>query len=372
MAFKYREGWRSWKLLRDPAEKQGFVAVEEVLYADGYERTGGDKKFRFQKKTPEICITVDMDHKKLKKNSYTFSLKDKTLQAGKELYVRKNLMEEVLCAKIEGNRDSGYQLVREDLAAGDWTSGKAPLISHAGGGILEKKRRKLVQRSYTNSLEAFISSYDQGYRVIEMDFQMSSDGVFCATHAWGEEGTPTAKKWKKTKIKKKYTSMVLEDVLAEMAVNTDLYLVIDTKSYERKDEDVIAEYQLIYDQAVECGGEQLAGRIIPQIYEQSEYDLIKQVYAWPSIIYTLYQQDAVPDAEIASFVKDKKDIHVVTIPKRRVSVEFCSLLHDAGKVVYTHTINDTDGLYQWMNQGVDGFYTDTVTPDAYLARYKKH
>ena len=43
----------------------------------------------------------------------------------------------------------------------------------------------------------------------------------------------------------------------------------------------------------------------------------------------------------------------------------------AGKLVYTHTINDTDGVYTYMNDGVDGFYTDTMTPAGFQARYDR-
>ena len=72
-----------------------------------------------------------------------------------------------------------------------------------------------------------------------------------------------------------------------------------------------------------------------------------------------------------SFVEEKEDIRIVTVPKRRISEEFCTLLHNAGKLVYTHTINDTDGVYTYMNDGVDGFYTDTMTPAGFQARYDR-
>lgn len=278
----------------------------------------------------------------------------------------------MLGLQIEGDGKTGYVLKEQDAEAHAWTSSGVPLISHAGGGFLELQADgQRVQHTYTNAKEPFVASYNKGFRVIEMDFQLSEDGVLCALHGWKRFGGKTdADSWKDIKVDGQYASMTMEDVLKEMAVNRDLYLVTDMKSYEWTDEEVTEQYQKIYEQALQYGGDQLAGRIIPQIYEQSEYEIIKEVYEWPSIIYTLYKSDKIPNEDIVSFVEDKTDIQVVTVPKRRVDEEFCGMLHDAGKTVYTHTINDTDKLYEWMNQGVDGFYTDTMTPAGYLARYQ--
>lgn len=259
-----------------------------------------------------------------------------------------------------------------------WTEQGAPLIAHAGGGLLARgEDGKLVQYTYTNSLEALRASYEKGYRVIELDFRLSKDGMLCALHKWSEFSEEGSKKvkmsadaWKEQKIEGLYTALTLEDVLLEMAKKKDMYLVLDAKSYKWSDEEVEERYLDIYEKALETGGEQLARRIIPQIYEEREYDLVKSAYEWSSIIYTLYRLDDVPDEEILDFVCDKEDIAVVTVPTRRVTELFCEELHDAGKKVYTHTVNETDTLYEWMNLGVDGFYTDTVTPDAWQARYR--
>jgi glycerophosphoryl diester phosphodiesterase len=49
-------------------------------------------------------------------------------------------------------------------------------IAHAGGSIDEKK--------YTNSLEALNHSYEQGFRLFELDIIKTSDGKFVAAHDW--------------------------------------------------------------------------------------------------------------------------------------------------------------------------------------------
>lgn len=354
-------------------ETQDFVPFEEILKLDGYEKKGliGDISVSYVKKSPEISIRLNRGLTELTKNEYTFSVESSVVKIDNLLYIKRKTLEGILDREISRDSKGQYKLSEQEQAAHGWVSKELPLIAHAGGGILEEKGSgELVQRTYTNSREAFISSYDRGYRVIEMDFQLSTDGVLCGLHNWDKyDGPLSSMEWSKQKINKRYTTLTLPDVLKEMTVNTDLYLVLDMKSYEWEDAKVVKQYQDIYEQALNLGGQQLVDRLIPQIYEQSEYALIKEVYDWKSIIYTLYRSDKIPDEDIISFVKGKEDICVVTVLKRRVSEDFCALLHDAGKIVYTHTINDIDGLYEYMNEGVDGFYTDTMTPAAYQARY---
>lgn len=50
------------------------------------------------------------------------------------------------------------------------------LIAHAGGGIDGVK--------YTNSKEALLQSIDTGYRLIEIDLLVSSDGEILGAHDW--------------------------------------------------------------------------------------------------------------------------------------------------------------------------------------------
>ena len=350
---------------------QDFVPFDKILKLDGYKKAKADNvEFCYEKKKPEIRITADMEKMLIQKNEYTFSASEAVVYDG-ELYVPREEMEQLLGMNISGDEKSGYSLEEQSVKAHAWTSSEVPLIAHAAGGFLEQQADgQRVQHTYTNAREPFVESYNKGFRVIEMDFQMSKDGVLCALHGWKDfGGKMNSDEFAKVKVDGQYTTMTMEDVLRGLSVNRDLYLVTDMKSYKWSDKKVKKRYREIYDMAVEYGGEQLADRIIPQIYEQSEYDIIKEVYNWSSIIYTLYKAGEVTNEEVVSFVEEKDDIPVVTVPQGRVSLEFSELLHDAGKMVYTHTINDTDNLYEWMNKGVDGFYTDTMTPSGYLARY---
>lgn len=61
-------------------------------------------------------------------------------------------------------------------AASHWRTDPAVFIAHGGGAI--------GGRTYTNSLEAVVSSIDRGYRMIELDLQVTTDGFLVAAHDW--------------------------------------------------------------------------------------------------------------------------------------------------------------------------------------------
>ncbi|MDP1611946.1 MAG: glycerophosphodiester phosphodiesterase family protein [Sulfuritalea sp.] len=58
----------------------------------------------------------------------------------------------------------------------DWRTDPAVFIAHGGGGIDGK--------TYTSSLEAVELSIRRGYRMIELDLQVTTDGYLVAAHDW--------------------------------------------------------------------------------------------------------------------------------------------------------------------------------------------
>lgn len=58
----------------------------------------------------------------------------------------------------------------------DWRTNPEVFIAHGGGGM--------DRGTYTNSLEAVESSISRGYRMIELDLQITTDGYLVAAHDW--------------------------------------------------------------------------------------------------------------------------------------------------------------------------------------------
>jgi hypothetical protein len=61
-------------------------------------------------------------------------------------------------------------------------------VAHAGGALFEDSKIY----TYTNCREAVLYNYDKGYRVFEIDFNVTSDGKLAAVHSWEDARNITA------------------------------------------------------------------------------------------------------------------------------------------------------------------------------------
>lgn len=118
---------------------------------------------------------------------------------------------------------SSKNLFKKDLELEDYK-----LIAHAGGEI-----DGLI---YTNSLEAINSSYNKGFKYIELDFLKTSDGHYVAAHDWKKwiEQTkyvgklpPTLEDFKKYKLLNKYTPVTVYDINTWLNNKPEIILVTD-------------------------------------------------------------------------------------------------------------------------------------------------
>jgi len=150
--------------------------------------------------------------------------------------------------------------------------------------------------------------------------------------------------------------MDVDAVMDMMASVPDIYIVTDTK--EQKDEDIrlllkeLTEAALARDPA-------LLDRVVIQIYNEPMLDMVREIYPFSSIIYTLYATTDSPE-RIAAFVK-ANHIDAVTMPEHRVNPNFVAKLREAGAVTYVHTINDANTVNNYEKWGVYGVYSDLLT-----------
>lgn len=226
---------------------------------------------------------------------------------------------------------------------------------------------------YTNAYEAMIANYEKGTRVFEIDFMLTSDRKAVARHEWtanmskmlGQDeqlpedrqaGALTHDEFMNTPILGMYQPMDADGIIDVLAEYPDMYIVTDTK--EQKDEDIQQVLQSLVDAAKEHDPSVL-DRVVVQIYNEPMLETVKEVYAFPSIIYTLYAtQDT--EAQVVDFVQ-KNDIDAVTMPEYKVNQNFVAKLNSAGSVTYVHTINDTEQVANYEKWGVYGVYSDVLT-----------
>ena len=239
-----------------------------------------------------------------------------------------------------------------------------PLIAHALGSVDGKIE--------TNSKEAFISSWENGYQVLEADFEYTSDGILVIRHDFDEDGSyyrleqeiigsaiMDSNTYTNSKIIYEQTPMTAKDLLSLMVEYPDIYIVTDTKSIE--EEIVVKQFSDLIEIAQEIGHIEVLNRIIPQIYHEEMYGWINEIYDFEHWIYTLYMNLNPNYPEIISFCK-KNGIETITIPKERVTQDLVSQFQRNGIYIYVHTINRYKEFDELLDIGVNGIYTDRIMP----------
>ncbi|BCG61246.1 phosphatidylinositol-specific phospholipase C/glycerophosphodiester phosphodiesterase family protein [Paenibacillus sp. URB8-2] len=237
------------------------------------------------------------------------------------------------------------------------------VVAHAMGSVNGHK--------YTNVFEAFVANYEEGTRLFETDLLITSDGRLVARHEWTKNMSkelgqldvlPADKQGKalsyddfmNTPILDIYSPMDWDTVLDLLQHYPDAYLVTDIK---KSGGTFGKEFEMLVE-ATRERNPALLSRIIPQIYNRPMLEQLNRIYAFPHVIYTLYEsQDT--DEQVIGFAKETGvDI---TMPVSRANAGFVSRLKDAGVRVYVHTVNDMREIRRLDRLGVDGFYTDFVS-----------
>ncbi len=237
------------------------------------------------------------------------------------------------------------------------------LIAHAGGGIEEQ--------NYTNSKEAFLNSYESGLRTIEMDFVLTSDDKLVCCHDWGEQMSSdyeadyvySEEEFLNIRIYDKYTPMSLETLMELMLEYEDVWIVTDTKDMDA--ELVRKEFRIMVETAEKVGAPELLDRFVVQLYDYAMYDVVEEIYSFPSYVLTLYLLGGVDEdsfREHCRFLRNR-DINSITMWQDWFRPEFREIADTYGINIYVHTVNNADKVEEMQAWGVRGFYTDYVTPD---------
>ncbi len=214
--------------------------------------------------------------------------------------------------------------------------------------------------TYTNSLEALTNAYGNGNRVIEIDFNLTSDGRLIAGHESGpdqwvsgiDSADPlTEEEFLNTRYPGGLTTMGLEDLAEFMRRHEDLYVVTDIKGDGLGNDNgcpLIAQT---------CPD--LLDRFIIQIYHISEYPLIRSL-GFKNMIFTLYatsEDERRPEV----LLQDLNDCDLIglTLWEDWADDGFINSLRPADTAIFVHTVNDTDDILYEIGRGLF-VYTDNV------------
>lgn len=163
------------------------------------------------------------------------------------------------------------------------------LIAHAGGGINGLK--------YTNSLEAMEQSIEHGFKMVELDLLISSDGRIVAVHDWktfhemtnsNNTGSISSKEFESKIICDKYKTLNISTAIDILDKN-DVVLVTDkiknlvllSKYIIDKDKSIIEVFSIDkYNEAIDLGFNNVALNIdlnTPFILDWIDLNKIKAV-----------------------------------------------------------------------------------------------
>lgn len=316
----------------------------------------------------QIPVSISFDYEKgiCRKNDYEFRIDP--IEENDRYFLKKEELERILTSTITYERGS-YQVTRNDYSDYDWAHD--PLIAHAGGTV----RDIGALTDYTNSYDALYQNYSLGMRVFEFDMYPTSDDEIALAHDWimffGPESRErlSTREWLAYRFNEElsarggYRTMMIGNLLDEMIVNPDMFIVTDTKSFEFPPEEIRHHFEIIRDEAMKRDPD-LLKRIIPQLYNIEMYDIVKSVYPFPNMIFTCY---AAPEesAVIVDFCIDHEEIQAVTAPlgAGRLTPEEIEKLHKNGRTLYYHSIYTYAEMVQSFAEGADGIYTGIFTPD---------
>lgn len=222
------------------------------------------------------------------------------------------------------------------------------LIYHACGGI--------DGLSYTNSKEAMEKTLAEGKRIIEVDFNYTSDHYLVCVHNWDDaffnlESQPDKARFSALKIQGKYSAMGIEDVITYMRQYDDLNIVIDAKPDNLPLVISTIKGRSGYD-------EDIMDRLIVQLYQPGQKAAVSRVYDFPeeNYLFTCYKYST--DYEVILQLCRDEDINVVTVSTGKFPDEAMKIFADENIYVYEHTINRPDKAQSRLDNGVWGIYTD--------------
>lgn len=242
---------------------------------------------------------------------------------------------------------------------------KQDYVAHALGGI--------DGFAYTDSKEALENSYNNGFRLFEVDVKLTSDEKLVCVHGWSKSDYEKRLGWEynednavmdydtfmSSKIRGQYTTMSFKDLAEFIEENNDIYIMIDigSKSYE--------ETKKIYTKIVEdCNNNsKILQRLIVGGHTKSMIKAVKECYNF-KLINLYWANDDKREESIKTkekFVKYCKNngISSLSISTDNYTDEFGEYMKKNNMIVYVFTENDEDKATQIL-QNADLVGTDFI------------
>lgn len=222
-----------------------------------------------------------------------------------------------------------------------------------------------------NCLEAFQQQYEQGVRAFEVDLRLTADQQVILRHDWragwqdgiSETSVPTLEEFLERPVLGKYTPLSFRDLLLLMEEYPDICIITDSKFVDA--EIVTLQFEAMLRDAEELGLSYLFDRMVIQVYNSLMFKVVDNIHHFENYVYTLYYEgfSATEDSfrTKAAFCEEN-GIRGITMWDYWWRPEFAPIAGEYGIRTFTHTVNDLEEALALLDSGVNGIYTDSLTP----------
>lgn len=213
---------------------------------------------------------------------------------------------------------------------------------------------------YTNSREAFVESYEKGFRTFEVDLVRTRDGYVVVAHDDTEHryGFPkgtrfsqlTAKQLRGRKYDGRYPIMFGHDLIVLMKRYPEITMILDIKGKWPVRVSVakrLAKY----------APPDVRGRMYPHVHSQEQLDATKKLKAFPGYVLALYKWRHIDVRKAPAFM-ERNGLDTVLIKREWLTDELRQEFLEAGaKFVFVHPLKRSDDIMRWRKKLV-GVYSD--------------
>lgn len=252
-------------------------------------------------------------------------------------------------------------LICASIAALQMALSPAPLLNEIDMSYIIHAAGEIDGYTTTNSLEALEKSYADGNRLIEIDFNFTSNLYAVCVHDWNyaimpgydkeKAKRPTVKQYRETKIYGKFTPLELDSLVDYLASHEDLYIITDCK-----------EYNMVLARKIKEEHPKFMDRFIMQVYSEKDYKEIS-AFGYNKIIFTLYDLDwkTKTDTEyLVNFAKEHP-VFAYTFPHELCDIDgYVENMLKSGVPLFIHTVNDKELQQKYFDMGITGIYTDNT------------